>query len=365
MYNKEFGSNFCELIEECNLYLDDSEYVKYFDSGRSAIRYLLDKLNTQVYTVLLPQYICESEIEPFIQNGYKIFFYPVNKKFEIVKKEFEKMIEYAKPHLVVVQSYFGADSLNNIRNYLGKLQRTGILIVEDITHSVFASYKREGADYLVGSLRKWHAIPDGGVLAAISSKAQKLKLIEKLNENDEYLKLRLEAQAQKRRYLDVENEVLEMKEKFIELFEKSESILNQQRFYYSMSNYTRKRMLGIDWDKIKKRRRDNYLELKKKLGYISEIEVVDVILDEDVIPLYCPIYVRGDYRDDLRKKLRSKGIFLPIIWPEPRVVKECVDIEVSWIYEHILAIPCDQRYDSEDMRNIVEQIRGIMNEIVQ
>ena len=44
-----------------------------------------------------------------------------------------------------------------------------------------------------------------------------------------------------------------------------------------------------------------------------------------------------------------------MIWPveKDRVL---INDEVKFIYEHVLAIPCDQRYDEDDMQRVVEII---------
>ena len=66
------------------------------------------------------------------------------------------------------------------------------------------------------------------------------------------------------------------------------------------------------------------------------------------------IYVQD--RKALQSELIKDAIYAPIIWP---VEDEAVLIndEVKYMYEHLLAIPCDQRYDVVDMQRIIEIIR--------
>ena len=357
MYRKEFGSNFFDEIEPSRFYLNDSESVMYFDAGRSAIRYLLHALEGKIDTVLLPQYTCESVIEPFVENGYNIFYYPINKKFEISLEIFKNIAESTKPQLVVVQSYFGANTLYGLRKYLGELQKKEVIVVEDITHSLLIKQEHNSADYLVASLRKWCSIPDGGLLASRTLKTKKLSLQSKLGENEMYLQLRLGAQAQKRRFFNLKGDELTEKQLYIDLFERSEDILNRQKNCYSMSDYSRVRILGIDWEEIKQRRRANYFQLCKEFSYVPELEIVDIMMECNTVPLYCPVYVKGGWRDDLQRDMRLKNIMISIIWPESNSVKAHVTPEVKWIYEHILAIPCDQRYSVEDMKRVAAEIR--------
>ena len=78
---------------------------------------------------------------------------------------------------------------------------------------------------------------------------------------------------------------------------------------------------------------------------------------KNVAPLYCPIYIDGNKRDEIRKYMRQKNILLPVIWPKPQNIMERICTDVQWIFDHILAIPCDQRYSSEDMESIVLGIK--------
>ena len=66
------------------------------------------------------------------------------------------------------------------------------------------------------------------------------------------------------------------------------------------------------------------------------------------------IYVND--RSDLQRDLAERHIYAPVIWP---VVYDEVLINdtIKYIYDHILAIPIDQRYDEHDMGTIVEVIK--------
>ena len=72
-------------------------------------------------------------------------------------------------------------------------------------------------------------------------------------------------------------------------------------------------------------------------------------------PLYFTLYV--EERSVLQRLLAQESIYAPVIWP---VENEAVLIneEVRYIYDHILAIPCDQRYDESDMLRAVEIINN-------
>lgn len=133
---KEIGGNFYEELLISNRTLQDSKRLVFFDSGRSAIRYLLDLLQDKIKSVMLPQYVCESVLIPFVEKQYQITYYPIDEKLQLIRGDFEQLLQEKAPQLVLVQSYFGFDTLNKERTFLKELSRKGIIVVEDITHSL-------------------------------------------------------------------------------------------------------------------------------------------------------------------------------------------------------------------------------------
>lgn len=354
MKEKEFGSNFCDELLKSDRRLDNNDKVLFFDSGRSAIRYLLDYLGEKIKRVMLPQYTCESVLKPFVEREYEILYYPINKSFELCKEDFIQLLEDKKPNLILVQAYFGFDTLNKDRNFLKELCRQGIIIVEDVTHSIFSNNWVECADFMVGSLRKWCSIPDGGVLAG-REKWDQERIPEQLRieENINFISKRIAAQKEKREYnaghtLD--------KKRFITLFEESEAVLDEQKKYYSMSLYTRERIEAVDWHEIAFKRKRNYHILKEILNGIAEIGLPFCEEFEKVVPLYYPVYIKENKRNSLRNAMRERNIFLSIIWPVPTMLVGKITDEVKEIYDTILAIPCDQRYAQQDMMLIANTI---------
>lgn len=366
MQNKEFGSNFCEELEVSPLFLNDSNSRLFFDSGRSALRFLLNQIGRKISKVLLPEYICDSVILPFLECEHQIVYYPVDKFFKIKKEAFIDTVTSEKPQLIFVQTYFGIDTFAELKTYLEELREKDIFIIEDITHSLFSKHiwLDRGADYMIGSLRKWCSIPDGGILIVKSQKGKRLINTIPLEENVNFVQMRLEAQKEKRQYLKLNNNKIE-KKRFIQLYDSSEKLLNLESKYYTMSQYTRARINSINYIELVKSRQSNFLELKYRLKDIPIIKVLDLEHEKNVVPLYCPIYVYGNIRNTLRLNLQDKNILLPVIWPKSNYLPVKVSNEVDWIYSHILAIPCDQRYRSEDLKEVVEEIKNIINNLME
>ena len=62
-----------------------------------------------------------------------------------------------------------------------------------------------------------------------------------------------------------------------------------------------------------------------------------------------------DDRPALQKKLALQHIYAPVLWPVS--TKEIlINSSIEYMFDHLLAIPCDQRYDEVDMEKIIKVI---------
>ena len=75
------------------------------------------------------------------------------------------------------------------------------------------------------------------------------------------------------------------------------------------------------------------------------------------VPLSFPVYVEN--RNRFSAFLRSNGISTQVLWGKPPYIKEHLELDktTEFIYNHILSLPCDQRYDLRDMKKMIEIIR--------
>ena len=120
-----------------------------------------------------------------------------------------------------------------------------------------------------------------------------------------------------------------------------------------MSAFGRNVLEYLDYECNFNRRHENSKYLFEQM---RELEKVTPILEiEKEAPLYFPIYV--DKREELQTLLRENQIFAPILWPVPEQVEQNMDEHVKFIFENMLALPCDQRYSLRDMEKIVECLR--------
>lgn len=353
----EIGSNFWinekELllskkklsVAEFNLFGDD---VCWLSTGRSAIGYVLDdiQLNKPNTTkkAILPSFTCDTVIKPFVERGYEIFYIDVDRYLQINLIELSNIMLNIKDGVLLLHRYFGFDTLSEIEKIVNLAKKNSVTFIEDCTQSLYSKTNKANANYYVGSIRKWCGVPDGGF--AVKTRGT---FTEKPIETDVVLeKEKLEASLLKHKYMV--NGIGE-KQAFLIKYREAEETLDNQNKYYSISNSSRIIQSNLDIETLKNKRRRNYDVLVSSL----HVPVVFSKTVENIVPLYCPIYV--DNRAELQTYLRDKSIFAPILWPRYEGIPDMFSRE---LYEHLLCLPIDQRYGEDDISRMALCINNYM-----
>lgn len=347
----ELGSNFELSINEgireqkdnVKKYLDN-QYTIYTDSGRSAICLACSKLRKG--KILLPAYICKSVVECF-RNQYELCFYRLDKYLEIDKESIEEQLNESVS-VVYIMHYFGKMQDAKTLEYLLERQKLyNFQIIEDTTHS-FLTQKNTIGDYQICSLRKWFAIPDGGV---IYSKAP-LK-IGKLTEQKACTAQVMEAMLLKYLYINYGTECNQM---YRTIFVEQEHALDNQQKLYKMSDVSELLLKCVDVSKTIKRRKENWNYIIKTLENKEFVPLYEENADS-FVPFSFPVLV--EERDRFRRYLMEHNIYCAVHWPieteEQRTMKENIELT-----EHILSLPLDQRYGLEHiayMMRVVNEFR--------
>ena len=113
-----------------------------------------------------------------------------------------------------------------------------------------------------------------------------------------------------------------------------------------MSKLTDNLLHGIDYEKVERKRRENYAYLHKRLGGMNQLNVKNAAF------MY-PLMVENGAA--IRKMLQAKKIFIPTLWPTVFKVAKPTDVEYT-MTENILPLPIDQRYGIEDMEYMVQEV---------
>lgn len=358
---REIGSNFWfENISNHRGDIDtkifNTEYsdIAYTSSGRDAIRLVLHDIKVSSRKALLPEFTCNSVIQPFVDLGYEIVFYPIHSDLSINEEKFEEILYSFLPGVIYIHNYFGFDTSGNISNVFENIQRHHTVVIEDITQVLYSSFDRLEADYLVGSFRKWAGLADGGF--ALKKKG---KFSYKPNEVAENMvSIKLDAMQLKTKYM---LDGIGDKRVFLSKYSEAENLLDEQKTIYKMSDYSFKIQSGLDIDYLCKQRIENYQYLASALIECNLFKIVFDVLPDNVVPLYFPILCTTN-RMQIQNTLREHDIYAPIVWPQSDLI-EYPQEETHYVYTHILCIPCDQRYALDDMEEIVAILKDLEGQL--
>jgi len=128
------------------------------------------------------------------------------------------------------------------------------------------------------------------------------------------------------------------------LFKANEQSLNFQPLMY-MSNITRRLMQNIDYKRVAKERRENYLFFQKRLKNANRLKLE---LGKGSVPLVYPYLVN---KPNMRERLIRNKIFIAQYWPN--VLERCEKSSVEyWLANNLLALPVDQRIEEADLIEI-------------
>jgi hypothetical protein len=313
--------------------------------GRAAICYVIEDFSPRdiIRVAYLPAYTCRTTIEPFIKKGYEVRFYDVDTAFGPV---FDKTL-LGGISVLFIEGYFGFP--NHDSGFLSECKSRGMTIIHDITHTVFTEDGISGsADYLIGSLRKWFGIPSGGIAVSLCKKFHNMPA----ESNDTFTEMRISALSAKREYIESGNQA--MKQDVLRLFSEAEDYLTRIFDTQASDDCSVRIVRRFPIEEMIKKRRENYRYLLDNLADIPAIEPAFHEFPPGICPLFFPIF--SDKRDDVKQRLISQSVYTPMHWPVP----DAIDVEkypnAKRIYDRILSIPCDQRYNIDDMKRIGESL---------
>jgi len=321
-------------------------------SGRTAIDYVLDDISLDIKCVYMPSYCCDSMLQPFLERDIRVDFYEV----VFNDKNIEYIIDYEKPcDIFFATSYFGFSS-TVMDSEIKVMKNRGVIVIEDITHRLLSNEMRcKEADYCIASIRKWFAVPSGGV--AIKQKGSFSK--KQLKTPSKIIETKIKAMKQKASYIFNSKEdnpiPYNIKEEYLDLYAKFNTELRFEYHDMEIDELSKKLIRVLDVGEVREQRCQNafflYNALKNNQFIKPVIDTFDLTRD---CPLFYPIRVKSEVRAELRKYLTINEIYCPIHWPIPN--SSSLNDRTKKIYEEELSLVCDQRYNIDDMARVVNKI---------
>ena len=335
---KEIGSEYWKVEHNGgnnNLeFINIGKHYKLLMSGRTAIDFVINDFEDNTKVVYMPNYCCESMMQPFIDNDYKIIFY----NFDYKEKKY--IIDYnTNCSVFFAMSYFGYSD-SDMDSIIEKFSNKKIIVIEDITHRLLSdkNYCLK-SDYLICSLRKWFPIISGGVAIKISSKFN--HDTSNYTVDDLLVRTKEKAMCLKKKYIEG---LIDTKDEFLNLYKESnDCFLNYKN--KTIDNISLNILKHLDIEKIKEKRISNSLIIEKMLDNNKNIKLLFEHKDGDC-PLFVPILIEN--RDKIRKEMIEKSIYLPVHWPNNKAENEIYNLELSLIN--------DQRYDEKHIRKYIDEL---------
>lgn len=314
---KEIGGYFGleELIS--NEYYPDLTAV---NNARCALLYIIKA--KQYKKVYLPYFLCDSVRLVLERERIPFEEYRIDKSFLPlldIRTNPEEVV-----YIVNFYGLFNEEKLINLKNKYGN-------IVVDNSQAFFAKPVK-GIDTLY-SCRKFFGVPDGGYAYTDAEVKEDIPVDVSMGRMKHILG-RFEGSSASDYYDDFNNNDESFKE--IEL--------------RRMSKLTHNILGAIDYQKVKRRREENFMYLSKALG---ENNLLKISCPPG--PYAYPFYIQNGMT--IKKQLAKRKIFVATLWPN--VLDTGLDVEMEFT-ENILPLPCDQRYSEEDMYRVAAAIKELI-----
>lgn len=321
----------------------------HYSLCREAIFTIAEQLNTTNKIVLIPAYTCSTVYIPFKQLGWECHYYSVDRDLRIETTSLLSCVKQFTPDLIVLHPYCGMEFCEKEIIILKEIKnKIGCKILLDNTQCIFSLKRFAFVDYYVGSYRKWFPIPDGAFLDTIEP------ILPPGNENENFVLLQKTAMYLRGQYFMNNNENVKLLS--IQLNKAANYFVRDKITPHKMSGFSEEIYSNQDIMNNFNIRMTNFTYIHHHLHTSENIlKVCRNLTEVTTAPLYYPVYVKD--RKELQDRLAKYHIYLPILWPvEDKDV--LINSDIKYIYEHILMIPIDQRYEESDMKKIVDLING-------
>jgi hypothetical protein len=301
---KEIGGYFELPGEAVKPYYHEGVYL---NSGRNALRYIVQKLG--IHKIHVPHYTCPVVYEALKKDCIQVEFYDLNIDLMPTK-------DFPKNDFILYNNYFGV-----FGKKVKEIAREYPNLIVDNAQAFYSHQIGRAAFY---SPRKFFGLPDGGIACGVLDCASELLKDESWNRMSHLLKrVDLGACAG---YED---------------FKKNSCLLGKQEIK-QMSALTTLLLGWVNFEDAAKQRKENFDYLHKELKTSFPLDISD-----DDVPLVYP-FITTD--SSMRTKLIRNKIYVAMYWP---------GISSSCEYrDSLLALPIDQRYGVADMQRICEVLNG-------
>ena len=304
--------------------MNGSEYHRgaiALNTAGNCLRYIIE--TRDIKKIYVPYFLCLSVTRACKKSHCEVEYYNIDKCF---LPDFEKKLGDGE-YLYVVNFY---GQLRNETLYELKNKHKNIIV--DNAQAFFDA-PIDDTDTIY-SCRKFFGVPDGAYLYT-----------------DSILNMDLEQDISYHRMTHILGRHELGANKFYKDYTLNEKDMGNQPIK-TMSKLTHSLLGTINYTEAAEKRNKNYTFLHTNLT-----EINNLTLNIPYGPFMYPLHINDGMR--LREMLIEKNVFVPTLWKG--VFEIAKKGTISWDYaENIVALPCDHRYGINEMKYIIELIKGEM-----
>lgn len=290
--------------------------------GRNALAYLLKARN--IKRLWIPKFICDSVTGVCEREGVPYTLYGIGMDFRPSEK-----ITLGEGEWLYFVNYYSQFDNDQIAEYVKKYSR---VIVDNAQSYFLMPLPHVDTIY---TCRKYFGVTDGAFLYTDAV------LDEEFPQDESFERMRF---------------LLGRYERTASEFY-GEYAANNELFYREpikrMSKLTANLLHGIDYDRVKTVREENYSFLHSHLS-----EFNGLALSKKPGTFMYPLLLENG--TEVRKTLQKRRVYIPTLWPDVRCFCGGTATECR-MSESILPLPIDQRYGKDTMKHIKEEICQCMN----
>lgn len=284
--------------------------------GRNALAYLIEARN--IKKIAIPKFMCDS-CDGIVQKyGVVTRYYSIGSDLKPIDVELED------DEWLYLVNYYG--QLSN--EYIKSIKIKHDKLIVDHAQAYF-QMPLDGVDTLY-TCRKFFGVSDGAILYTNK------KLYRELERDESFERMHFLLGRYERNASEFYSEYV------------SNNCIFENEPIKSMSKLTENLLRGVNYEKVRDIRTENFAYLQDKLGEVNKLNL-SVPIGAFMYPLYL------ENGAEIREKLLKKKIYIPTLWPA--VFSRCTENMLEYdMAKNILPLPCDQRYGEQDMKYMCEML---------
>ncbi len=362
------AASYWGFLEACA----SQNHVRLFSSGRTAYANVwlnLKRTRPAFRKALVPSYLCYSMLSPLTRMGAEVHFYEVGPDLTVDADDLQRVAASVGTApadlLVLVCNYFGFPETPEVLEATANLRAAGTAVVYDATHSAMCMPASAGTmgrpggpapfDVMVMSLRKSLPVVDGAVVLWMDGTAPAIE--PGTWKHEAFYSARAQAMLLKAAHI---SDGFGAPGDYAMLFAQAEAALDRAFGPAgAMSPTSRSILRRVDVEHARHARRANYIALARELQGAKQpsgLRVFRPELPPDAVPLGLPIL--ADDRDLVAARLESRGVHPELYWDLPADVPRNAFPASAHLADHLLMLPCDQRYSPADMATVASALRA-------